>query len=42
MTLAGAQGIQWSNPIHLIDTIELSCSTTVCYIPHTMHELRLV
>jgi len=25
-----------------VDKIEFSCSTAVCYIPHTMHELHLV
>jgi len=28
--------------MHHVDTIELSCSTTVRYIPHTMIEIRLV
>jgi len=42
MSFAGALCIQRANPIHLIDTIGLSCSATVCYIPHTVHELHLV
>jgi len=28
--------------MHHVDTTELSCSTTLWYIPHTMHEFRLV
>jgi hypothetical protein len=42
VSLALKQGIQCLNPTHHMDRIELFCSTSVGYIPLTIHELHLV